>query len=216
MNASAIGASSTGGAAESKNSLGKDEFVKLLVTQLSNQDPTAPMDSKDFVAQLAQFANVELLQGVEGRLDALLVAQAANNQTAAAGLVGREVLYRTDEIQLGESGATVVANLDAPAASVTVTIQDEAGNTVRTLRLGAAAEGPLDVAWDGRDDGGTLLPPGSYGVKIVAADTDGASVPVEQHARGVAHGVSFENGFPELLIGTTRIKLSEIVELHTA
>lgn len=215
METSPIRGGAPAGEPAQQGSLGKNEFVRLLVAQLSNQDPTAPMDSKDFVAQLAQFANVELLQGVETRLDALLVAQAASNQTAAAGLVGRDVVYRTDKVELGENGALLVAHLEAPAASVTVTITDEAGNTVRTLRLGAAAAGSLDVAWDGRDESGRILPPGSYGARIAAADADGKSVSVQQHARGRAHGVSFENGFPELLIGSRRIKLAEIVELHT-
>lgn len=215
METSAIGSSGAYGAAPAKNELGKDQFVKLLVAQLSNQDPTAPMESADFVAQLAQFANVELLQGVETRLDAMLVAQAASNQTAAAGLVGREVVFHTDHVQLADGGATILADLGGAAETVTVTITDEAGNTVRTLRLGAAAKGETRIPWDGRDDNGNVLPAGSYGVRVAAADAGGKSVAVEQLARGIAGGVSFENGYPELLVGSVRIKLSDIVELHT-
>jgi flagellar basal-body rod modification protein FlgD len=145
----------------------------------------------------------------------MLVAQAANNQTAAAGLVGRDVVFHTDRVELGENGATLLADLSGAAESVTVTITDEAGNTVRTLRLGAHAKGDARIPWDGRDDAGRLLPEGSYGVRIAAADRDGASVPVEQLARGLASGVSFANGYPELLVGPIRIKLSDVVELHT-
>lgn len=215
MQTNAIGGSAATEAPEAKNALGKNEFVRLLVAQLGNQDPTAPMESKDFVAQLAQFANVELLQGVETRLDALLVAQAASNQTAAAGLVGKEVVFHTDRVDLGETGATLLADLESAATSVTVTITDESGKTVRTLEAGAHAAGQASIPWDGRDASGRALPPGSYNVRVAAADADGKSVAVEQLARGVASGVSFENGFPELLISGVRIKLSDIVELHT-
>jgi len=215
METKAIGGASTASTTGASNQLGKDEFVRLLVAQLSNQDPTAPMESADFVAQLAQFANVELLQGVESRLDALVIAQASNNQLAAASLVGREVLYRTDRVDLGEDGATLVASLRGAASSVTVTITDEAGNTVRTLRLGAAGEGKLEIAWDGRDESGKLLPRGSYRVRVAAADASGASVPVDPFARGTARAISFDNGYPELLVGSARVKLSDIVELHS-
>lgn len=197
-----------------KNQLGQNEFVRLLVAQLGNQDPTAPMESADFVAQLAQFANVQLLQGVETRLDALVVAQASANQTAAVGLVGREVVFRTDRVQLEKAGAKILADLGGAAETVTVTITDDSGRTVRTLRLGAAAKGQTTIPWDGRDDAGRLLPEGSYGVRVAAADATGASVPVEQLGRGMATGVSYENGYPELLVGSLRIQLSDVAEFH--
>ena len=216
METNAIGGASAATETKAKNHLGKDEFVRLLGAQLSNPDPTAPMESADFVAQLAQFANVELLQGVETRLDSLVIAQASSNQLAAAGLVGREVLYRTDRIELGESGANLVASLGAPATSLTVTISDEKGDTVRTLRLGAADQGKLEIPWDGRDENGVLLPAGSYRVRVAAADADGAPVPVNHFARGTARAISFDNGYAELLVGSARVKLSDIVELHSA
>src|SRR5262245_58163951 len=84
--------------------LGKDEFLKLLMAQLAHQDPTAPADSNAFVAQLAQFASMEQLQSVNSQLEALLVAQTANNQTSVSSLVGRDVVYRTDRVHLDESG----------------------------------------------------------------------------------------------------------------
>src|SRR5437762_11024181 len=80
--------------------LGKDEFLKLLMAQLANQDPTAPTDNQAFVAQLAQFAGLEAAQGTNSRLDTLLMAEASSNQTAAVSFIGKNVDYRTDGLTL--------------------------------------------------------------------------------------------------------------------
>src|SRR5262245_61991177 len=84
----------------SRTELGKNDFLKLLMAQLSHQDPMSPMDSEAFVAQLAQFASVEQLQGANSRLDGLLVSSAAAQQLSAVSLVGREVTYRSGALEL--------------------------------------------------------------------------------------------------------------------
>lgn len=205
----------TSGPDKDGSALGKDEFVKLLMAQLGNQDPTSPMDSQAFVAQLAQFASVEQLQGLGSRLDSILVAQASANQTAAASLVGRELVYRTDSVHLeGDAGARVMAELPEPASTVTLTITDENGKVVRTVRLGAAEKGTFDYKWDGLDDQGKKLPEGDYKVKVAAADEKGKSIELDQRGRAVVSGVSFANGYPELIVAGKRIKLSDVVEIH--
>src|SRR3954453_6938826 len=80
------------------SALGKDEFVKLLLTQLAHQDPTSPMDSQAFVAQLAQFAQVELASNANSDLERMLIGQAAAQQTSVVGLVGKDVVWKSDAI----------------------------------------------------------------------------------------------------------------------
>src|SRR6185503_12469561 len=74
--------------------LGKDQFLKLLVAQLANQDPTKPEDTSQFVAELAQFSALEQQQNTVSRLDTLLMSQATANQTAAGTFIGKDVTYR--------------------------------------------------------------------------------------------------------------------------
>ena len=81
--------------------LGKDEFLKLMMAQLAQQDPTAPSDSNAFVAQLAQFTSLEQMQNVNSTLESLLIGQASQNNSGAVGLVGKDVLYKTDKIPPG-------------------------------------------------------------------------------------------------------------------
>jgi len=210
-----VNRSATSGPDRDGSALGKDEFVKLLMAQLGNQDPTSPMDSQAFVAQLAQFASVEQLQGLGSRLDSMLVAQTSANQTATASLVGRELVYRTDSVRLEDgAGASVMAELPSPASTVTVTVTDANGKVVRTVRLGAAEAGTFDYSWDGLDDQGLKLPDGEYKVKVAAADEKGKSIDIDQRGRAVVSGVSFANGYPELIVAGKRIKLSDVVEIH--
>ncbi|MBX7115541.1 MAG: flagellar hook assembly protein FlgD [Myxococcaceae bacterium] len=198
--------------------LGKDEFVKLLMAQLGHQDPLSPMDSQAFVSQLAQFANIELQQSSNSRLEALLVAQAASNQISAAGLVGKDVVHLSDKVTLRDGEPAVLGgSLKGAATAVTAVITDATGKVVRTLKSGGHDKGDMTLTWDGLSDSGNRLPPGDYAVQLTAADIDGKNVPIEQRARSRIQGVSFENGYPELVLASsTRLKLSDVVEIDEA
>ena len=194
--------------------LGKDEFVKLLMAQMSYQNPLSPVDGSAFVAQLAQFANVEQLQSANGTLESLLVSQASSAQLAASALVGKDVVCKASTVKLEtEQSAQIQGRLEGAASSVSVTIRDSAGRTVRTIQLGAQAEGPFTTTWDGRDANGDRVAAGEYSVQLTAADTTGKAVPVEQRVRARVQAVSFQNGYPELIAGALRIKLADVAEI---
>ncbi|HEY7726623.1 MAG TPA: flagellar hook capping FlgD N-terminal domain-containing protein [Anaeromyxobacteraceae bacterium] len=201
-------------AAPARNELGKDDFLRLLITQLANQDPLSPVDNQAFIAQLAQFASVEQLQGLGTRLDTLLLAQASTNQMNVAGLVGKEVLYQADGVDLaaGEPAA-LQARLSAAASDVTAVVQDASGRTVRVIQLGQRAAGPVDFAWDGLDENGNACQPGRYRVLVSASGASKEPVPVDLRARGRVRGVSFDGEAPVLLVGSSRVALSNVVEI---
>ena len=218
MSISSIGSSSAGSTQQSSGSgqLGKDQFLKLLMTQLSHQDPLSPMDSQAFVAQLAQFANVEQLQGMNARMDTMVLGQAAANQVGAANLVGRQVSYRADTVQAAGGPVSLLGSLGGSATEVTAVLKDESGRTVRTLKLGAHQAGEFSATWDGLDDAGNPVPPGKYTVSYTATDNAGGSVSVDARARGLVQGVSFEAGYPELKVNGSTLKLSDVVAIELA
>ncbi|MCU0699093.1 MAG: flagellar hook assembly protein FlgD [Myxococcaceae bacterium] len=195
--------------------LGKDEFLKLLVTQLSNQDPLSPVDNQAFIAQLAQFATVEQQSQMNSTLESLLLAQASSNQTNVANLVGREITFTSDKVVIGETGgAQLNARLSADAAKVSAIIKDENGKVVRSITVGSRNGGPLTLPWDGRDNNGNPLRPGSYTVTFTAADLQGKSVDVTTQGRGRATGVSFADGVPQLVVNGVRVRLSDVLEVN--
>ncbi|HET6149038.1 MAG TPA: FlgD immunoglobulin-like domain containing protein [Polyangia bacterium] len=195
--------------------LGKDDFLKLLMAQLANQDPTSGADNQAFVAQLAQFAGLEAAEGTNTRLDTLLTAQAANSANAAVGFIGKVVDYRTDAMNLQPGlSATTQASLSGAASSVTVAVADSGGNKVRTIKMGAQLPGTVGVTWDGNDDGGHRLPPGSYSVSVSATDAAGKAVDVSLQGNGTITGVLFDNGVPRLKVNGSLVQMSAITSIN--
>lgn len=208
-------AAAAGPGAPSK-ALGKDEFLRLLTTQLQHQDPLSPMDSQAFVAQLAQFASVESLDGLGTKLDTMLLGQASANQMSTAALVGKEVLFRTDKIALqAGSPARFEVTLPAAASDATAIVADQSGRVVRTLPLGAHDAGTFATSWDGLDDHGQPLPAGDYVLTVSATGKDGGMVTAAAAIRGTISGVTFENQAPELLVAGRHVRMSDIVQLAT-
>lgn len=216
MDISQVSGSSPSGSTQAKReTLGKDDFLKLLMAQLSKQDPLSPMDSQAFVAQLAQFANVEQLQAQSQRLDALVLAQTSANQLQSTSLVGKEAVFRSDSVEWnGSKSVDLSGQVSEHADVVTVTIRDAKGTAVRTIQMADQAAGPFSLVWDGRDNSGKSVPAGRYGVSVVAANVNGQNVPADSWGRGRIRGVSFESGFAEVLLGNGRaLKLSDVLQV---
>ena len=213
---SAAAAASSVADATAKSTLGKDDFLKLMIAQLQNQDPLNPMDNQAFVAQLAQFSNLEQLQQVNSGINALSLGQAGANQQSATNLVGRDVTFKSDQVAWaqGTAGTAISAQLAANADSVQAVITDVNGRVVRTIPLGAHTTGTLNATWDGLDDAGNVQPTGNYTIKFTAADPQ--KNPVTAVAQGTGHvaGVSFANGVAELVLGNgIHVALPDVIEV---
>ncbi|HMM78343.1 MAG: flagellar hook assembly protein FlgD [Gammaproteobacteria bacterium] len=150
-------------------SLGQDAFLELMITQLKNQDPTNPMQNGEFLSQMAQFGTVSGINDLQKSFTSLASALQSSQALQASTMVGREVEVESSKLKLvDEQNAPFAFEIEAPATAVRVTIQDEAGATVRTLGLGRMAAGTHDVSWDGRDAAGNRLKAGKYTVKVDA------------------------------------------------
>jgi flagellar basal-body rod modification protein FlgD len=203
------------GAAPTDAELDRDAFMQLLVAQLRNQDPTSPMDTTQMVQQLTELTSVEHLIGIENRLGSLQVAAASSANAEVAGFTGQRVTADTSYLRLGDVGeATGAFELSAPASQVDVVLYDAEGRIVRRLELGAQASGANTFRWDGQDGTGTRLDPGRYRAEVTAAGEDGGTVHVTPELSGVVEGVSYERGFPELVVGEHRVLLGDVREIR--
>jgi flagellar basal-body rod modification protein FlgD len=210
--ASAARANASSAAAD-KTQLGKDDFLKLLTAQLANQDPLQPVDNQAFIAQLAQFSSVEQLQNLSTRLDTLLLATASTNQLSTASLVGKDVSYSADGVDVSGGKATSLQISLPSRATVTALVQDASGRTVRTVALGARDPGAFDLAFDARDASGAALPDGHYTVSLSAKGPDGGAVTPTARARGRVSGVAFDGGVAELVVGGAHVKMGDVTEI---
>jgi flagellar basal-body rod modification protein FlgD len=203
---------------EAKKEMGQEDFLHLMVTQLKNQDPFKPLESGEFLGQLAQFGTVQGLAGLQTSFDALAGSLVSNQALQASALVGRTALAATSSIGIA-AGQPVGGAVDLAEASstVTLTIRDAAGQPVRTLDLGARPAGLASFVWDGRTDAGEPAAGGRYtfsaayrdGTDSVVADTL-VSAPIDSVLLG-ADGFSVElRGIGELPFTAVREIRSEL------
>ncbi len=195
----------------------QDDFLKLLITQLQNQDPLKPMDNQEFAAQLAQFNSLGQLIEINDKLGGLQNGQGSLSQYNAASLIGKEISSVGNKINLSSgSPATIGFQLGAHAARVIVGVFNSAGDLVRRIDAGALSSGPRSVPWDGRDSAGQPLPAGVYGFEIDAVDGIGKSVPTSGKIQGLVTGVRLDGAEPVLEIGSLEVPLSGVTAVRQA
>ncbi len=215
---SGVGMNITDTVSGSNSKLDQMDFLKLLMIQLSYQDPLNPMDSAQFSAQLAEFSQLEQLTLMNENLDYamqtnLVLAQSVNN-TMAATMIGQDVLAYGNEVELEEGEeATLNYNLSASAQTVTITIKDEAGVTVRTIEVGAQSSDDQQVVWDGLDDDGDELPAGVYTFNVSAETSSGTTVQATTYTAGTINGVSYVDGMAQFLVGSMQISLGDVYKI---
>jgi flagellar basal-body rod modification protein FlgD len=200
QSANSTATNATPGLTGAAKQLGKNDFLKLLTAQLQNQDPLKPQDNSAFVAELAQFSNLEQTVGINERLDALSLQNQGLQNSNIVSMVGSVATVRGSTVTATGTGNPVPVSfsLDGSAKSVRVTISDLAGKPVRTFDVGKRAAGTVSTQWDGRNDAGVVQPGGAYAVKITATNDAGSAVSVQQETRGQIKSVSFDKGFPVL------------------
>jgi flagellar basal-body rod modification protein FlgD len=166
----AINAANTAGTTTTATatSSAQDRFLKLLTTQLQNQDPLNPLDNAQMTSQLAQISTVDGITQLNASLQTLLTNANASQSLQAAALVGHGVLVPGSGLTLSQGTALGGFDLSGPADTVTATIKDASGVTVRTLHLGAMPAGTNTFSWDGKTDKGTAAADGAYTVSFSA------------------------------------------------
>ncbi|MBD9416478.1 flagellar hook assembly protein FlgD [Pseudomonas sp. PDM16] len=154
--------------------LGKNEFLELLVAQLNNQNPLEPQENGEFIAQLAQFSQVEGIEKLNTSMGSLLSGYQSSQALQASSLVGRKVIVPADKAVV-DTSETFKASLVLPVSSsnVYVNVYDSTGKAVNRVNLGQQAAGNVSFMWDGKDSSGNLMPPGTYKFEAQATYPDG-------------------------------------------
>jgi flagellar basal-body rod modification protein FlgD len=205
------GTSNTYGSSE----LGEEQFLQLLVAQMQYQDPLEPMSNSEFVAQLAQFSNVEQLVGVNEGINYLYLSQQSMGNVQASSLIGKEVEVKSDEltVESTDTSKSAAFTLSDDAETVTVKFRNAEGDVVRAIDLGQQSAGEVQCEWDLLDGNGNKVSPGTYTVEVTATDIDGTAVTAETQVSGTVTGVSYESGVAELEIGDINAYLADIISV---
>ncbi|MDE2600382.1 MAG: flagellar hook assembly protein FlgD [Rhodocyclaceae bacterium] len=143
-------------------------FLKLLTTQLKNQDPLNPMDNAQMTSQLAQISTVDGIERLNATLSSMMSSTNAQQALQAAALVGHGALVAGSNLSLTESGAIGGYDLASSADRVKVEIKDGNGNIVRTITSEGKDAGVQNFVWDGKDSDGKALGAGTYSFSVTA------------------------------------------------
>ncbi len=202
----------------SKSSLGKDDFMKLMISQLKNQDPLNPMDGTAFSAQLAQFSSLEQLTNLntymKQSLDANATLTQSINNTLITGLIGKDVKLSGGDIKVnGQASITLGYNLPAEAKSAQIKIYNESGGLVKTIDGISTSAGSNKLSWDLSDDNGNKLPNGKYKFEVDAVNLNGDSMTLDIFKIGTIDGVRFTDQGTVLLVGGAQYSLVDIAEV---
>ena len=205
--------------AQAQSTLGKDDFLKLLITKLTHQDPLNPMDDEAFVAQLAQFSSLEQLQNVNGSLEESLnwdyLQMQTINNTMATGLIGREVNASYNGVYLGNDNRPAISySTTEYAQKVNVQIIDADGAVVRTITEKDVPPGKSSITWDGLDQNGQRMGPGYYSIKINAIDANGDAFTPSTFLQGKVTGIIYREGSAYLQVDGMEIPLSAVNSIN--
>ena len=145
--------------------LGQADFLMLLTTQLANQDPLSPTDSKEFISQMSQFSSVDSLQTLVNKFDDLSTSLTSNQALQASSLVGRQVLIPSAVGYVpNETGMSGQINVPSRTNNLRFEIRDAAGQLVRRIDVGDRDAGDIEFYWDGNNEAGEFVGEGQYEV----------------------------------------------------
>jgi flagellar basal-body rod modification protein FlgD len=196
--------------------LGRDEFLKLLVTQLENQDPLSPQENGAFVAQLAQFSSLEEAQNLSSSFDGFANNFLSTQHLQATSLVGRPVHVASQTTLLADEGAiSVLADISVPTDSATMSVFNDAGSLIDTFELGPQSAGRNEFIWTGKNAENTRHPVGLYRF-VVSATSNGTVGEVPVYLSSNVNSVTIEPGgsLTLNLAGIGPTSLSEVIQIN--
>jgi flagellar basal-body rod modification protein FlgD len=202
----------------SQQTLGKDDFLQLLVVKMQNQDPLSPMEDADFIAQLAQFSSLEQMQNIADGITTsnqwdYLQMQSLNNAMASS-LIGKDILAQYKSVHLDANGsAQINFTLPEAANSVTFTIKNSAGETVTTLSASDLSKGVNSLTWDGKDQLGSTVDEGDYTITATGIDKDGNTITPSLTLTGTVEKIVYYNGSAYVTVNGMQISLSDIAQV---
>lgn len=207
---SATPAAAAGAAAAAPQDLGRNEFLRMLIAQLENQDPLNPQDATEFTAQLAQFSSLDQLFGMRSSIDALSKVQSVAQSLSAASLIGRSVTAETNRIEIPASGAPPELSFEVDVATSVLGAELRDANGAVVARLGASdlAAGRTQIPWSAF--GGAPAP----GVYTLASTPAGGSAAPRVLVDARVTGATFADGAPTLLLGSIAIPVTQIRQVR--
>ncbi|MDN4503182.1 flagellar hook assembly protein FlgD [Alteromonadaceae bacterium BrNp21-10] len=204
-------------ATENKNGqLTQEDFFSLLTEQLSNQDPTKPVDNDQMIAQMTSFTMADSLSQLNTKFDTFATSMNSGQALQASSLIGQNVLVSGDSATLAaDANVTGVIINQKAAHEMKITIESANGETVKVIPVGSQSAGNIEFTWDGTDANGNLMPPGNYAIKVqatVGGEVKDLPTAFNRHVNSVSLTGSSQ-GIILNLKGDQSVLLSNVLEI---
>lgn len=197
--------------------LSQEDFFALLTEQLSNQDPTKPVDNDQLVAQMTSFTTADGVQQLNEQFETFSASMTSNQALQASSLIGQDVLIADNKGYMSNAGegiSGVVVN-DQTTQNMQITISNNFGEVVKVIDAGTQAAGNVEFTWDGTDQRGNPMPPGEYTVSAQGeVFGEGVSIPtaINRHVASVSLAGS-NQGVILNLDGDISIRLDDVIQI---
>jgi len=195
--------------------LGKDDFLKLLITQLRNQDPLQPLNNDEFISQMAQFSSLEQLQDINDGVSSSLMLNQSLNNALSTTLIGREVLVQGNIISVSNGEIQTAGFYTNEDGTAEVTISDSSGKVIRHLTINVSGENYVTIDWDGLSDEGEKVEDGDYSFAVSFTNKDGVTKNVSPYIEGLVSAIKFINGSAYVEVDGKNYNLSQLVEIRS-
>jgi flagellar basal-body rod modification protein FlgD len=195
-----------------QKALGKEDFLKMLVAQLKNQDPLNPMDGTDFTAQLAQFSSLEQLSNLNTQIQNQTLSMTSMAHSQAVNMIGKSVTVSgTNTLTANGQPLDIGYSLDGDASQVIISILDKLGNVVETLNASDQKSGQNSITWD--MSAGTK---GDYTFQVLAKDASGNDVTANASTKGTVEAVQFKDNQIYLIVNGQQVPFSDVTHIAQA
>lgn len=209
----------------SNSVLDKDAFLKLLLIEMQNQDPTDPMDTDKMLTQTSQLAALEMQQNTNDTMQKMVEtmqqlsdSMISNGNMAVVNAIGRMATITDTTFRLENSTQAISVRMYLPKATgdggATFQVLDSNGNVVRNIKIekDSLKQGVNIIGWDGRNDDGAFVGSGNYSMKVSYLDADGGTS-TSSYGSYLIESVKFENGVGKLIIGGKEVTFDQISQI---
>jgi flagellar basal-body rod modification protein FlgD len=200
-----------------QTSLGQEQFLKLMTTQMTHQDPSNPMENGQFLTQIAQFGTVSGIQDLQKSFGEFAGSITSSQALQATSLVGRHVSAPGTKGVL-DAGGDISGDINLTSSSPSVNIKiinSETGEVVKDMALGEHGVGKVPFVWDGLNSHDVMASPGVYKIEATAY-IDGQNTALETDIKSRVDSVSMgsgANGIKVNLTGLDSVNFNQIKQI---
>lgn len=192
-----------------------EDFLRLLTTQLQNQDPTSPTDTNQLTQQIATLSQVEQQLKTNDNLERLITMFGATQYNSVVSYIGKQIEAQGDVGALQNGKGLFAYYLERAAASIEVTIKDASGNVVYT-GSGTTLAGRNQFTWDGKNNAGEQMPDGTYKIEVSAKDGNNNDILSKTYVTGVVTSIDSADGVVYLSFGDISVPIEKVISIRQA